>query len=82
MSISRPEESQMLFDARTQVEDGIRHLVVHHVRSTPGAKTALASGLALPVESVDRLLTCEKWDLPLALSAADYLGVRLHVTGD
>ena len=71
----------MKTDARAQLESGIRHLVVDHVQTNPAAKMALASGLALPEESVDRLLTCERWDLNLALSAADFLGVRLHVTG-
>lgn len=82
MTMNRPEESQVFIDARTQLEDGIRHLVVHHVYSNPTAKTTLATGLRLPEESVDRLLARERWDLPLALSAADHLGVTLHVTGD
>jgi len=82
MIISRLEESQVFVDAQTQIEYGIRDLVVSHVQKHPDARTTLASGLRVPVESIDRLLTRKRWDLPLALSAADYLGVQLRVTGD
>lgn len=72
----------MALDAQGQLEHGIRGLIIKHVHADPQAKATLATGLRLPVESVDRLLSRERWDLPLALSAADFLGVTLNVTSD
>ncbi|CCH74689.1 hypothetical protein BN11_4700003 [Nostocoides australiense Ben110] len=69
-------------DAQTQVEAGLRDVVVGHLRRNPESRQLLATGLKVPVESIDRLLTRDQWDLHLALSAATSLGVRLHVTGD
>ncbi len=72
----------MALDAQAQLEHGIRDLVVRRTASDPTAKATLATRLRLPVESIERLLTRERWDLSLAISAADSLGLTLHVTHD
>lgn len=70
----------MVADVAEQVQQGLRALVVEQVRATPEAKRRLADGLKVPEASVDRMMTAERWELPLALSAAQFLGVNVSVT--
>lgn len=67
-------------DTRSKLERGIRGLVVERVESDPQAKQVLSTWLGLPTESVDRLLTRDRWDLSLAMSVADHLGLDLRVS--
>ena len=67
-------------DTRSKLEDGIRGLVVERLESDPQARHVLSRWLGLPAESVDRLLSRDRWDLSLAMSVADYLGLDLHVS--
>lgn len=72
----------MSLDTQARLERDIRAAVIRHIESHPTAKTTLATRLQLPLESIERLLTRTRWDLPVAMSAADLLGVTIHVSSD
>jgi hypothetical protein len=58
----------------------LRSMVVEFVEKTPGAKSTLAHGLSVPETSIDRMLSHSPWELDLALSTIDLLGMSVHVT--
>lgn len=67
-------------DMERQLGSQLRQLVVEQVGEEPTARAQLATGLGLPVESVDKMLGRERWDLGLAMASAEALGMRVHVT--
>ena len=62
------------------IEAGLRRIVLEHVGQSPDARGKLARGLAVPETSVDKMLGHNSWDLALAISAADLLGVDVYVS--
>lgn len=67
-------------DASSQVGASIRSAVVRRLDERPESVGELAAGLEVSVDTVHQLMKAPRWDLSLALSAADLLQMRLHVT--
>lgn len=73
-------ETRMVPEVAEQLGQGLRALVIEQVQERPDARRRLAAGFSVPEESVDRMIEAEHWDLPLAMSAAQHLGVQVRVT--
>lgn len=80
MMTATPHSTGQGADAASQIERGVRAVVIEHVRDHPESRVVLAARLAVPAETIDKLLSRDTWDLSLALAAATELGVRLHVS--
>ncbi|WP_370894206.1 hypothetical protein [Janibacter sp. GXQ6167] len=67
-------------DATRQLGDSIRSAVIKRLDENPESIDELADGLNVSSGAVHRMMEAPRWDLSLALSAADHLRMRLHVS--
>ncbi len=67
-------------DTAGLLRSALRQILVDHMKKDPAAVTRLAASWDVPEASVRKMLQRDRWDLPLAIEAADLLGVDLHVT--
>lgn len=78
--VTRHTQEAAITNTADELRTSLRDIVVQHVRETPSAVTQLADGLHMPESSVEKMLSAESWDLGVAITTADILGLDVRVT--